>query len=180
MTREERVRIARHALGGQHLAGWWTEDWQAARSARVSASGGWAGSGEWGEVKPSGLHVWFGTRYDGPPPGLDERDFEARVRPADLIVTWREVHEIVVRGATPERRAAYLAAYRGYVEQMTKPLPHPNRPARRAKGWDYFTDPKNVAHWAANSTAIRRLHEAADAIVEAGADLDRWAVELSE
>jgi hypothetical protein len=145
VTPEERVRIAKHALSGQHLTGWWAEDWKGARSAAVSARSCWARSGEWGETRANGVHVWFGARYEGPPPGLDERDFEKRVRPADVILTWREVHEVVERGATPERRAAYVAAHRAYAEQMTTPVPHPNRPRRPGKGWDYFTDPKNVA-----------------------------------
>jgi hypothetical protein len=186
VTPEERVRIAKHALSGQHLTGWWAEDWKGARSAAVSARSCWARSGEWGETRANGVHVWFGARYEGPPPGLDERDFEKRVRPADVILTWREVHEVVERGATPERRAAYVAAHRAYAEQMTTPVPHPNRPRRPGKGWDYFTDPKNVAHWQANTDAIRRLHEASDAIIEAGCvgsaswwlDLDRLADEL--
>lgn len=173
VTPDERLGIVRHALGGQHLTGWWAEDWKPARSAAVAGNGGWSGPpGEWGERKANGVHVWFGSRYVGPPPGLDERNFESRVRPADVIVTWREVHEIVTRGATPERQAAYQAAAKGYVEQMTTLVPHPNRLLSRdpnaVDGWDYFSDPENVAHWEANSAAIRRLREAADAIIEAG------------
>jgi hypothetical protein len=51
-------------------------------------------------------------------------------------MTWAEVREILLRGATPARRDTYEHAYRAYVKQATTSLPTPWVPAasRQAQG----------------------------------------------
>lgn len=149
---EIRRGIARRALGGQALTGWWVDDWKPARTAAVNSHAGWTGTGQTGQCEADGVHVWFGRPHDAP---------------ADVVVKWSEIRDIVRRGATPERREAYEEAFRAYVEQMAAPLPHPYR-RDAPEGWDYYSDPENVAHWAASGRTIRELARAERAIIEAG------------
>src|ERR1044072_1036539 len=164
-----RLEIVCNALSGEVLSAWWMPNWSPARSHVVSASGGWH-DGEWhGERKNDGVHVWFasqGPRYGGPPASVHEHDFESRVRGADIVMSWKEVREVVLAGATIDRRVAYDSAYGRYCAHSALPLPHPVlRPGqRRQLGLPEQDDsephPENVAHWEEGTRIHRELNEA--------------------
>jgi hypothetical protein len=162
------------------LSGWWAVNWSPARSHVVSASGGWMDRDSHGERKNDGVHVWFaaeGRRYHGPPASLHEHNFEARVRRPDVVMPWSEVREIVMAGASIDRRVRYDKAYGAYCEHATSPLPHPPlRPGqRRELGLPEHDDraphPENEAFWEEGLRIHRELNEAGYDILQAGVGL---------
>jgi hypothetical protein len=175
-----RLLIVTRALGGEVLSPWWQPNWSAARSHVVSASGGWMDRDSHGERKGDGVHVWFageGKRYHGPPASVHEHNFEARVRRPDVVMPWSEVRQVVLGGATQERRTMYNHWYGEYCAHACKPLPHPiMRPGQlREHGLpDDHNDhhhPDNEAHWELGLEIHRGLNAAGYDILQAGVGL---------
>lgn len=167
--------IAEVALGGQILSHWWGDNWHEGRTRIIQGRGGHTSSVWSGQVEEKGYHVWFGRRYEGEPASVHDHDFDSRVREPDAVITWQELHDIITKGATPDRKKRYSDAYREYVEHARTPLPHPPLHWREVErlgldpGW-HHKDPENIAHTEAGSRIHHELHEAHRAIVVAGCE----------
>lgn len=182
LTPQARLLIVTRAMSGEVLSPWWLPNWSGARAHAVSASGGWMDRDSHGERKADGVHVWFsgeGKRYHGPPASLHEHNFESRVREPDIIMPWSEVRDIILAGASQDRRARYNLVYGQYCGQACTGLPNPPLRAgqRRERGLpeedngDYQKDPANLAYWAEGRRIREELNAAGYDIIGAGCEI---------
>lgn len=165
LTAEQRAKAILRALSGQHLHDWLPGgDHQRARSRVVSSMAGWGGADGWGQVTAKGIELWFGSHPSAAP---------------DVRITWREVIDIIARGATAEHLSAYRDAYQfwsvwcragGYQGPII------DQADRRAAAAGDAEAQQRVAvqqtqvhrHQQAYSRAIDALRDATAAIVNAG------------
>jgi hypothetical protein len=121
VTPDQKNALILAALSGQSLNDWFPGgNTKAAISHVVSSFAG----GSWGQVEHAGIRGAAGT------------------------IPWREGVDVIRKGSRGGNRERYLEAQAAYVEQATKPLPHPWRPGMGADRGAYFQDPENLAHCA--------------------------------
>lgn len=156
LTREQKQEAIKGAFSGQHLQPWLGDDW---KTARAAARGGGNGSPNgYREYTAAGVEVWTSSPWLG-----DEDSIEQR--PPDAVITWREVKEIVDRGATPELRAAYEAAYDQWADNFKKWEPYDryydaDRPV--------LTDDRRELQWLEHRIVSEEMTRTRDAILENG------------
>jgi hypothetical protein len=151
MTSDEKVQLILRALSGEHLHGFLPgNDHKAAIAHAVSGYHGWGGTGLWGQVTRKGIGLYEsieGTR--------DERT-------AVVMITWREVFEVVANGCSDGRRERYEAAFDAWNEHHRRfPAWDPQRRTRR-------TQEEIIEKQESFERVTDGIHETTRAIIEAG------------